>query len=69
MRSEIAGDLGAFFHIAADDEVGRRAMRNGALGPPQQLRQLGDIRRDPPRLILAEQLGGCAPARLIFEID
>jgi len=24
MRSEIAGDLGAFFHIAADDEVGRR---------------------------------------------
>ena len=25
--------------------------------PPQQFRQLGDIRRDPPRLILAEQLG------------
>ena len=23
-RSEIAGDLGAFFHIAADDDVGRR---------------------------------------------
>ena len=26
--------------------------------PAQQLRQLGDIRRNPPRLILAEQLGG-----------
>ena len=24
---------------------------------PQQLRQLGDIRRDPPRLIFCEQLG------------
>jgi len=28
-----------------------------ALRLPQQLRQLGDIRRNPPRLILAEQLG------------
>src|SRR5215469_16839951 len=24
VRSEVAGDLGAFFHIAADDDVGRR---------------------------------------------
>ena len=24
VRSDIAGDLGAFFHIAADDDVGRR---------------------------------------------
>jgi hypothetical protein len=24
----------------------------------QQFRQLGDIHRDPPRLILAEQIGG-----------
>ena len=23
-RSDIAGDLGAFFHIAADDDIGRR---------------------------------------------
>jgi hypothetical protein len=28
---------------------------------PQQLRQLGDIYRNPSRLILAEQLGGRAP--------
>ena len=23
VRSDVAGDLGAFFHIAADDDVGR----------------------------------------------
>jgi hypothetical protein len=28
-----------------------------------------NIRRDPPRLIFAEQLGGRAPARLILEMD
>jgi len=27
------------------------------LASPQQLRQLGDIRRDPPRLVFAEQGG------------
>jgi hypothetical protein len=35
----------------------------------QQLRQLGDIGRDPPRLILAEQLGRQPPPRLILEIE
>jgi hypothetical protein len=25
---------------------------------PQQLRQLGDIRRDPPHLVFGEQFGG-----------
>jgi len=35
----------------------------------QQLRQLGDIRRNPSRLILAEQLGGESPTRLILETD
>jgi hypothetical protein len=30
--------------------------------------RLGDIRRDPPRLIFAEQLGRRAPPRLILEI-
>jgi hypothetical protein len=29
--------------------------------------QLGDVRRDPSRLILAEQLSGRAPAQLILE--
>jgi hypothetical protein len=29
----------------------------------QQVRQLGDVRRDPPRLVLAEQLGCGASAR------
>jgi hypothetical protein len=27
----------------------------------QQLRQLGDIRRDPPRLVFRELLGRCDP--------
>jgi hypothetical protein len=31
--------------------------------------QLGDIRRDPPRLVLREQLGRRSPAGLILEID
>jgi hypothetical protein len=35
----------------------------------QQRRQLGDIRRNPSRFILAEQLGSGSPARLILEID
>src|SRR5262249_29631831 len=35
------------------------------LGFAQQLRQLGNIRRDTPRLILREQLGGRTPARIM----
>ena len=35
----------------------------------QQLRQLGDIRRDPPRLISGEQFRRRATARFILEID
>jgi hypothetical protein len=34
-----------------------------------QPRQLGDIHRDPPRLVFGEQLGGRSPARLFLEID
>jgi hypothetical protein len=36
---------------------------------PKQLRQLGDIRRDPSRLILAEQLGRGASARIVVLFD
>jgi hypothetical protein len=32
-------------------------------------RQLGDVRRNPSRLIFAEQLVGRAPPRLVLEID
>jgi hypothetical protein len=32
---------------------------------PHQLRQLGDIRRDPPRLVFGERLGRRSPAVLI----
>jgi hypothetical protein len=31
---------------------------------PQQLRQLGDVRRDPPRLVAREQLGCGSATRL-----
>ena len=37
--------------------------------PVQEFRQLGDIAGNPSRLILAEQLGCRAAARLILEID
>jgi hypothetical protein len=33
----------------------------------QQLRQLGDISRDPPRLVFGEQFRRRSPARLILE--
>jgi hypothetical protein len=36
-----------------------------ALQLPQKLRQLGDIERNPSRLIAREQLGGRSAARLI----
>jgi len=35
----------------------------------QKLRQLSDVRRNPPRFVFAEQLGCGAPSRLIFVID
>jgi hypothetical protein len=35
----------------------------------QQIRQLGDVGRNPPRLILAEQLGRRSPPRLLLEMD
>jgi len=43
--------------------------RPAYLPSTQQLRQLGDIRRDPPRLIFREQLGRRSPARLVLEVD
>jgi hypothetical protein len=47
----------------------RRAATGAAHHLAQQFRQLGDIAGNPSRLILAEQLGGGASARLILEID
>jgi hypothetical protein len=39
------------------------------LRPPQQFRQLGDVDRDAPRLVLGQPLHRHAPYGLIFEID
>ena len=33
------------------------------------LRQLGDVRRDPPRLVFGEQFGRRLPSGLLLEID
>ncbi len=38
-------------------------------GLPQQLRQLGDVGRDPPRLVAGEQFGRRPPSRFILAID
>ena len=45
--------------------------RPGFMDPrlPQQLRQLGDVGGDAPGLVAGEQLGRCAAARLLLEID
>jgi len=38
-------------------------------GPKVRLRGLSEIATNPPRLILAEQLGCRSPPRLVLEID
>jgi hypothetical protein len=43
--------------------------RATALKAEQQLRQLRHVDRNPPRLVLREQLGGRAPAGLLLEIN
>jgi hypothetical protein len=35
----------------------------------QQLRHLGYIRRDPPRLVAGQEVGGRAPSRFILEVE
>jgi hypothetical protein len=37
--------------------------------PGPQLRQLGEVRRHPPRLILGQQLGRRAPTGFFLEIE
>jgi hypothetical protein len=61
-----------FFHLAVLLTKPHRS--SGRLTVPlfrltQQLRQLGDVGRDPSRLALCEQLGRRAPAGLTLEID
>jgi hypothetical protein len=35
----------------------------------EQLRQLGDVGGDAPRLVAGEELGRCTPTGVILEID
>jgi len=42
---------------------------NAAFFLPQQLRQLGDIRRDPPRLVAREQLASMSALPPKADID
>jgi hypothetical protein len=44
-------------------------MRGRGFLSPQQVWQLRDIERDPPRLVAREQLGRRSPARFILVID
>ena len=36
---------------------------------PQQIRQLGDVHRDPPRFVTGHQMRRRAPSRLILKVD
>ena len=36
--------------------------------PPQQIRQLGDVHRNAPRLVLGHELRGSSPARLFLVV-
>jgi hypothetical protein len=38
------------------------------LRPQHQLRQLGDVGGDAPRLVAGEEVGGSAPAGLLLEV-
>jgi len=51
-----------------NDDLQPQLAHHPSLGLFQQLRQLGDVRRDPPRLIFAEQLSRRSPPRLTFII-
>ncbi|MGO9681155.1 MAG: NAD(P)-binding domain-containing protein [Beijerinckiaceae bacterium] len=43
---------------------------SGASGlPPQQLRRLGEVRRQPPRFVPGQQLGRRAPTGLVLEVE
>ena len=54
----VGAAVAAVAALAGDIAAGARLSRPGPERFPQQLRQLGDIRRDPPRLIFGEELGG-----------
>ena len=49
--------------------AGRRGQQSQILNLTQKLRQLGDIRRDLPCLVLREQLGRRSPAQVFFEVE
>jgi hypothetical protein len=55
------------------DHIGRLGTRGviliEGLRLPHKLRQLGDVRRDPPRLVFGEQLGRRALSRFTLIID
>jgi len=53
---------------SAAESIAGRCLSELARSPPQQLRQLGDVRRYAPRLVLRHELGGRAPARLLLVI-
>ncbi len=42
--------------------------QGGRLSPPQQLRQLGEVHRQPARLVPGQQLGRRAPTGLVREV-
>ena len=54
----VGAAVAAVAALAGDIAAGARLSRPGSERFPQQLRQLGDIRRDPAGLIFGEELGG-----------
>ena len=54
----VGAAVAAVAALAGDIAAGARLSRPGSERFPQQLRQLGDIGRNPPRLIFGEELGG-----------
>ncbi len=72
MHGDAAGDgrlLQPEYAICATVLSARPKAMAASLVAPQQLRQLGDIGRDPSRLVTRQQLGRRAATRLILIID
>jgi hypothetical protein len=59
-----------FFHGGTPDKAASviRSRRVPLSGLTQKLGQLGDIRRNPPRFVFGEQLGGRMPAGFPSEV-
>jgi hypothetical protein len=65
----VEGAFSTAIGVARQQRARAAALRGRSAALPQQLRQLRDIRRNAPRLVLCREIGGRSPAGLVLKID